>query len=183
MSSAVKWGLITGMVLIVQNLLSSILGIGQDPDVSPYLGILLTVVGLVISFFMIYMGIKEIRDNELHGYLTMGQAIRKGLKIALIAGILLAVYSVIYAKLIDPDMMDRVIAAQEEEWANRNMNEDQIEMAKKMMYIFKNPFLLAGIAIISTCFWGLIQSLIAGAILKKEAPPHMPMTPPSIPSV
>ena len=183
MSSALKWGLITGMVLIVQNLISTLLGVGQDPSVSPFLGILLSIIGIGVTLFTIYLGIKEIRDTELNGYLTFGMAIRKGLKIALIAGILVAVYSVIYAKLIDPEMMDRLLAVQEDKWAEQNMTEDQIAMARKMMSFFKNPFLLAGLAILSTCFWGLLQSLVAGAILKKDAPPTFPTAPPSIPSV
>jgi hypothetical protein len=40
---------------------------------------------MIITFFTIYMGIKEIRDGELNGEMTTGIAIRKGMKIALIA--------------------------------------------------------------------------------------------------
>jgi len=183
MSSALKWGLITGMVLIVQSLISTVLGVGTDPSVSPFLGFLISAVGIIVTFFTLFTGIKEIRDTELNGYLTMGGAIKNGLKIALIAGLIAAVYTIIYAKFIDPGMMDKIIAAAEEQWTERNMTEDQMDMARKMMTIFRNPFLIAAMVILSTCFWGLIQSLIAGAILKKEAPPTLPMTPPSIPSV
>lgn len=183
MSSALKWGLITGMVLIVQSLISTVIGVGTDPKMSPFIGILISAVGIVVTFITIFMGIKEIRDTELNGYLSIGMAIRKGLKIALIAGLLLGVYSIIYSKLIDPGMMDRIMAAAEEQWQENNMTEDQMDMARKMLSIFKNPFLIAAFTILTTCFWGLIQSLIAGAILKKEAPPTFPSPPPSIPSV
>lgn len=183
MSSALKWGLITGMVLIVQSLISAVLGVGTDPSMSPFVGLLISAIGIVVTFITIYLGIKDIRDNELNGYLTMGEAIRKGLKIALIAGTILGVYSIIYSKLIDPGMMDRIMAAAEEQWQERNMSEEQMDVARKMMSIFKNPFLIAAFTIISTCFWGLIQSLIAGAMLKKEAPPSFPSPPPSVPSV
>jgi len=180
MSIALKWGLITGMVLVVQSLISNLLGIGQDPNASKMLGYLLTAMGLVVTFVTIYMGIKEIRDNEMNGLMNTGLALRKGLKIALIAGLVAAVFTVIYMKLIDPGMMDRIMAAQEDQFREKNMTDDQIAMAQKMMGIFKNPFLIACIVVLSTCFWAIFQSLIAGAMLKKEAPPTMPPSSPVV---
>src|SRR5689334_15527975 len=123
MSSGIKWGLITGMVLIVQSLLSNVLGVGQDPSVSPAIGFLVTVVGIVATFFTLYMGIKEARDTELNGQMNIGLALRKGLKIALIGGIILGIYSIIYVKFIDPGMMDRIMAAQEAQFEEKNMSE------------------------------------------------------------
>ena len=179
MSIAIKWGLITGMIMVVQSLISNLLGIGQDPNVGPGMGYLITAVGLVVTFVTIYLGIKEIRDTEMNGYMNTGLALRKGLKIALIAGLILAVFTIIYAKFIDPDMMDRVMAVQEDQLIKNNATEEQIEMTKKMMGIFKNPFLTAGIVVLMTCFWAIFQSLIAGAMLKKEAPPTFPPSTPS----
>jgi hypothetical protein len=179
MSIAIKWGLITGMVLVVQSLISNLLGIGQDPDAGSGMGILISAIGLIATFMTIYMGIKEIRDTEM-GYMTTGLALRKGLKIALIAGAILAVFTIIYAKIIDPGLMDRVMAAQEEQMMQRNMTEEQIEGTKKVMSIFKSPFLTAGVVMLMTCFWAIFQSLIAGAMLKKEAPPTVPPSTPSV---
>jgi len=184
MSIALKWGLITGMVNVFQSLITNLFGMGPGMKTNTGLNLLLVAVFLVITFIVIYMGIKEFRDEELHGEMNIGLAIRKGMKIALIAGLITAVYTVIYAKIIDPDMMNKIIAQAEEQWEARNMTEDQMNTARSIMNMMMNPFLLSGIAIVSTCFWGLIQSLIAGAMLKKEVPPTFPpSSPPSEPAV
>ena len=180
MSIAIKWGLITGMVLVVQSLISNLLGIGQDPDAGPGMGYLIAAIGLVATFFTIYMGIKEIRDAEMNGYMNTGLALRKGLKIALIAGLILGVFTIIYNKFIDPGITDRIIAAQEEQMIRKNMSEEQIEMGKKFLGFFKNTFFTACSVVLMTCFWAIFQSLIAGAMLKKEAPPTFPSSTPSV---
>lgn len=115
MSTAVKWGLITGMVYVLQNLISNLLGFGPGGTKGMGLNFLISAIGLVATFFTIYYGIKEIRDTELNGAMNMGLALRKGMKIALIAGIIVAVFTFIYTQFIDPDMMSRIVAMQEDQ--------------------------------------------------------------------
>jgi hypothetical protein len=178
MSSAVKWGLITGMVYVMQSLVSSVLGI--DPSTQAEhkaLSLILTASGIIVATITVYLGIKEIRDTELNGALSIGTAIKKGLKITLIAGLLFVVYWIIYAKLVDPTLYDRIAETQIRILEERGIPEEQIEMSKKMMSYFANPYTSAFFILIMTCFIGLIQSLIAGAILKKDAPPMVPPAP------
>jgi Na+/H+-dicarboxylate symporter len=144
------------------------------------IGLLIQGVLMVITFFTIYMGIKEIRDEELNGVMTTGLAIRKGMKIALIAGILAGVFSVIYTKLIDPGFIDRMMEATETKFDEMNAPESQREISRSIMKFMFNPFLTVPFTILWVCFWGLLKSLVAGSMLKKEAPPSVP---PSIPTV
>ena len=179
MSTTVKWGLITGLVYIVFSLIGNVTGIQQaGGGGSMGLGFLLNILIMVATFFTIYMGVKETRDEVLGGYLTMGDALKSGMKIALIAGIALAVYSLLYATVIDPHMMDKAMEAAEEKWDEMGMSEEQREMSRKWAGMFMNPYILAPFLICWVAFWGLLKSLVAGAMLKKEPPP---VVPPSIP--
>jgi hypothetical protein len=55
-----------------------------------------------------------------------------------------------------------------------NVPEEQREMSRKITGMFLNPVVMAPFMIIWIALWGMGKALIAGAILKKEAPPTMP---------
>jgi hypothetical protein len=181
MSSALKWGLITGMVYVLFSLGSNLMGLQAKGGM---IGILVNIVLMLITFFTIYMGIKEIRDADLNGEMTTGIAIRKGMQIALIAGLLLAVFSVLYSTVIDPDMTQRMIDAAESQFDENNTPESAREMTRSVMKFMSKPFITFPFAIIWVCFWGLLKSLVAGAMLKNPpAPMAPPSATPSVPSV
>ena len=158
MSITLKWGLITGMVYVIFSLVSNMLGLQQGGGSSAGLGILIYLLQWGGTFFTIYMGVKEIRDHELGGYINVGLAFRKG-----------------YMNFIDPDMSDRILEGAEEQWDAANIPEEQREMSRKFTGIFLNPWIMAPFVIVWVALGGMVKSLIAGSILKNEAPPTVPM--------
>jgi len=172
MSTNVKWGLITGMVYVIFSLVSNLMGVQQGGNMM--LGMLMNVLIFGGTFFTLYLGIKETRDQGLNGYLTPGQAIRAGLGMALIAALISGVFSVIYMKFIDPEMASRIMAAAEAQLDARNIPEDQREFSRKISGFMLNPVILIPFTIIWICFWGLIKAAIAGQMLKNPAPPTIP---------
>lgn len=175
MSSTLKWGLITGMVYVIFSLASNMLGLQQGSGGSAGLGILIYLLQWGATFFTIYTGVKEIKENELGGYIDVGQAFKKGMAIALIGGLISSVFTLIYMNFIDPDMGDRILEGAEEQWDQANMPEEQREMSRKVTGIFLNPWIMAPFVIVWIALGGMIKSLIAGSILKNEAPPTAPM--------
>jgi predicted histidine transporter YuiF (NhaC family) len=175
MSVTVKWGLITGMVYVIFSLISNMLGIQQGGGgASAGLGMLMNIVIMVVTFFTMYLGIKESRDIESGGYLTMGQAFKKGMAIAAIAGLIAGVFTFIYMKFIDPEMSQRILEGAEDQWDQMNVPEEQREMSRKITGIFLNPSIMAPFMILWVAFWAIFKSLVAGAILKRDAPPTIP---------
>lgn len=170
MDSGIKWGLITGGVYIAFSLVSNLLGIQDGTGGNTALSFGVNTLMFAATFFTIFQGIKEARDTELGGYLVMGQAVRKGMKIALIAAVISALFAILYMTVIDPEMTDKIMANAEAEWDKNNMPEENREMARKMTGYFTNPLILAPFVLIYTVFWGLIKSLISGAILKRVPP-------------
>ena len=175
MSTTVKWGLITGMVYVISSLISNMLGLQQGGGGSMGLGMLVNILLFGITFYTLFLGVKEVRDTELNGYLNMGQAFRSGMKIAVIAGVIGAIFSFIYMKFIDPGMADMIMEGAEEQWDKMNVPEEQREMSRKITGMFLNPMIMAPFMLVWVAFWGVIKSLIAGSILKKEAPPTAPI--------
>jgi hypothetical protein len=178
MSAAIKWGLITGAVYIIHSLVLTLMGIGpgqSDPGMMG-LSFLINVILFGVTFFTVYTGVKDIRDNEMGGFIDFKSAFKSGMKIALIAALISAVFGLLNMYVINPGIMEEMNAAMEESY--EKMEPDQAEAMSKWMGFMKNPILLAFFGILWVAFWGIIKSLIAASMLKKEAPPSFP--PPAV---
>ncbi|HUR30512.1 MAG TPA: DUF4199 domain-containing protein [Saprospiraceae bacterium] len=169
MSATLKWGLITGMVYVIFSLISNLLGLQQGGG-NLGLTFLFNTILLAATFFTIYLGVKEIRDEATGEYFTLGEAFSAGFKITLIAAVIAAVFTFIYLKFIDPDLMDKVMSSAEEKWDEMNVPEENREMGRKFQGYFSNPYILSAFVILSVIFWGLIKSLVAGMMLRKNPP-------------
>jgi len=168
MSTTLKWGLITGMVYVIFSLGMNMMGIQQSGN--KMLGFGMGAVLLVVTFIPIYMGVKETREQDLGGYLTLGQGFMAGFKIALIAGLISAIFTLIYTKFIDPHFIDTMMSATEDQWDKAGMPEENREMARKWAGYFMNSFVFSAMALFSALFWGVVKALVAGAMLKKNPP-------------
>ena len=51
---------------------------------------------------------------------------------------------------------------------NPNMTQDQIDMSMEMAKKFSTPAITSAFALVGSLFFGLIISLVAGLIMKKE---------------
>ncbi len=127
------------------------------------------ILSYVIFIVSIIAGIKKYRDLN-NNYLTLGQAMKVGIGIALVGGILSAIYTYIFFSFIDPEIITQIMANAEEKMLDQNpdMTEEQIEMGTKVAKMFMSPFALSTMAIIGSLIMGAIISLIGGLILKKE---------------
>ena len=182
MSTTVKWGLITGMVYVFFSLISNMLGLAQKGGFT-MVGLAVTGGLLLATFYTIYLGIKEAKEHDLGGYLTTGQGFRIGMGIALIASVISFAFTLIYMNFIDPTMVDQIKEMAAEQWEKQGMTEEQIEAASKYSGMFMNPWVISLMTIVSVLFWGLIKSLVAASILKKEAPPTLHEEAPPAPTV
>jgi len=185
MSTTVKWGLITGMVYVFFSLISNMLGLQQGGGGTSNmgLGMLMNVLLFAGTFYTLYLGVKECREQDMDGYMTLGQGFKAGMKIAVIAATISGIFTFIYMKFIDPDMVDRIMEASEAQFDEMNVPEEQREMSRSIAGWFLNPVLMAPFMFIWVSFWGLIKSLIAGSMLKREAPPTLHEEPPTVPTV
>lgn len=167
LSTAVKYGLIGGGIATVWTLLTSLLGINPGSGTGAILGL---VVGIGIYGGIVYAGIKQHRDDELGGYITMGRAFLLGLVTCVITGIISGIVGFIYYNYIDPAAMELAIEASIEMMESFGLPEDQMEEAAKgardgfgFGKLMLNSVIMSGI-------FGAIISAIMGAIMKKEAP-------------
>lgn len=127
-----------------------------------------SVVPLILSVGLINYGIYQFKkDNS--GFVSLSEALKVGVGISLISGIIGTIYGVILTEFLDPEFMNKTfeIAKQKMLDANQELSMEDanqaIEMSKKFTSL---PIRIAG-GLISSVFIGFFVSLIGGLVLKK----------------
>jgi len=132
---------------------------------------------MVLGFSLIFVAVKNFRDNLNGGIISFGKAIQIGLLVTLIASTVYVVVWLIDYYFFIPDYMDKYAAALLTDLKASHTSQVQIDKqmaeftASAKMY--KNPFFNALLTYSEIAPVGIVISLIAGLILKKKAEPTL----------
>ena len=157
----INYGGILGLTSILTSVSVYAMGKAYDPHWS------VSVISFAIMIAIISFGIKKVKESN-DGFLSLGEALKVGLGIALIAGIISVVYTYIFTTVIEPDYFTTMAEVQEQKWIDADMSEEQMETASAMMEKMSGPMITSAISIIASLFFGFIISLIAGLIMKQS---------------
>jgi hypothetical protein len=160
LKNALYWGVIMGVILIIYSLIMYFLDLSLEKWVNwiSYIFIIAILIFATINY----------RDKELGGAMTYGQALGFGILTILFAQIINGVYSYIFMKFIDPGIIDKILAMQEDEMIKKGIPEDQIENAMEMVKKFMTPLIINVIAIPVSTFFGFVITLITSIFLQKK---------------
>ncbi len=163
-----NYGLLLSLATITLSIVVYVMGLSAE---QPWWKSLLN---FVFMGAIIYMGLKAFR-TENGGFLSLGDALKTGLAISLIAGIIGAIFTYIFVNFIEPDFIANLLVVTREKMItqNPNMTQDQVDTAMGYTEKFMSPFIMTAIALIASLFFGFIISLIEGLILKKDRPTHL----------
>merc|ERR1712108_7231 len=102
----------------------------------------ISAISTIITIVILYYGIKTYKSKN-GNYLTIKEAIKTGLAIAAIGGIIGALYSFLHYTFIQPEFIEaiREKAYLDMTTQNPNMTDEQLATGNKMMNIFTSPFL------------------------------------------
>ncbi|MBN2862285.1 MAG: DUF4199 domain-containing protein [Bacteroidales bacterium] len=156
-------GLILALIGIVYTLVMYFL----DLSLNKVQGYVFILVQLVVLFYLV----KSYRDNYMHGIISFGQALGAGVVICLYYSIIIAVFTFILYKFIDPDLVDRTLAMTEELMLKRGLSQAQMDTAMGVQTKIMKPGFIAGMGIFGSMFQGLIMSLLIAAFVHKEGNP------------
>lgn len=161
----VNYGLILGFATVILSVITYLLNMPLE------IGWISGLLGIIIMISIIVIGIKKFRANNNQS-LSLGEALKIGLGIAVIGGIIASIYQLIFLTYIDPEYITRVQELQLEKALEQNpdMSDEQIEMIKKMGETTSSPWISFAGALIGNLFFGFIISLIGGLILKRDNP-------------
>lgn len=162
---AMNYGLILALSTIVLSVIVYAMGMHME---QPWWQ---SVLNFAIMTTSIVYGFKAYK-KEGDGFLTLGEALKTGLAISLVAGIVGSIFTYLFVTVIEPDFVVQMLEVTREKMITDNpqMTEDQLEMAMTMTEKFMTPTMMTAFGLIASLFFGFIISLITGLIMKQNRP-------------
>ncbi len=159
--TAIRFGVIGGLVSIVWILVKNMSGLATSS--------LAGIIDFVIYGFVIYSTIKGVRDLQ-GDHISLRKAIGVGVIACAILGLISGFFNYIYYNFIDPSAVDEIVAYTVEMMEGFGMEEDVLEAtaqsAREGFTLVRQT--LGGLG--GGTLFGLVGSLIGGAIMKKDPP-------------
>ena len=141
-------GLILGLVSVLMSVVIYAMGLIYEQDWK------VALLSFIIMAVVIFIGLKKFKEGN-NDLLSLGQAIKIGLGIALVGGIIGVAYNQIFINFIEPDFMENMMKVGEQKMLeqNPNMTDEQLEMAKGMQEKMSSPLLGAAMGIVGSLFF------------------------------
>jgi len=130
---------------------------------------------IVLSFLLVFFGVRSYRDNVAGGALTFGRALAVGLLISLIScAFYVATWELIYYKLA-PGFLDKYTAHVIEKARAGGAPPEQLQATAVRMEEFKklyqNPLVNIAFTFLEPFPIGFLVSLISAGVLRRRAGP------------
>jgi len=164
----ITFGLISGVV-------SSLMMAATVPfagKISFDKGLVVGYTGIVLSFLLVFFGIRSYRDNYGNGQITFSKALTVGISITVISCVCYVVtWEIIYFNFL-PDFMEKYGAHMVERAKAAGASDAailaKVEQAKKYKEMYDNPLINAAMTFIEPFPIGLIMTLISAAVLRRK---------------
>lgn len=161
----INYGVLLGILSVVLGVIMYVTNAYLNPS------FYFSIVSFLIMVVVIVLGIRTYKIAN-QSYLSLTEALKLGLGIALVGGIIGAIWQLLLMTVIEPDYMMQMADMQREVMLERfpNMTDAQIDDAMAMNEKFSSPWIMMAIAIIGSLFFGFLISLVTGLIMKNKNP-------------
>ncbi|WP_181309063.1 DUF4199 domain-containing protein [Rufibacter sp. XAAS-G3-1] len=160
-SVGVRYGIMTGFASIIFSLVLYLTGLHTNKMVS-YLGMIIPIVGIVMAY--------NYFKKENNGFMSYGQGLGTGTILSAVSGVLSGIFTYIYLKFVDANIIQQIRNASIEEMESKGMSDEQIEQATSMTEKFTSPEMMLVMGFIGAIILGFILSLVIAAIMKRNRP-------------
>ena len=161
---AMNYGALLGLILVVIAVIMYVTNMAIEGKQWPMY------IYYLIFPIVIFIAVNNYKKTN-GGFLTISEALKVGVAAAVISGIIYLLYNIIFQYIIEPGFAEQMLEASRDKMREMgNFSEDQIEQSMQWVKWATNPFLGGAIFIGFSAFFGLIYSLIAGAIMKNKNP-------------
>lgn len=168
--TALKWGVIGGIVFIIASLIKFLLA--ENYMATNWVD---NVVQYAILLGIVIMAQIDHKKNDLNGSMSYGRSLGVGVLAVLFASIILAIYSAVFMSYILPENMmevaiqDAILKAQESVEQNGMEMTDQIAASQEKWIRFMfQPSAIIFMVILGLGIMGTIFSLITSIFIKKN---------------
>jgi hypothetical protein len=161
MNKAMLWGLIIALSsMIVTTIYYSTDNMFSQS--ASWISIAIFIVGIVLVTLSYK---KSIDQNTPFPY---SKALGLGVSTMFFASLILAVFTFVLYKIIDPGLVDEMLTFTEDKLLESGVNENMIEQQIEMQRKFMTPAILSLSQVFTIVLYGLVISLITSIFLKKK---------------
>jgi hypothetical protein len=159
---AMNYGIILGVIMISISVITYVTGMALNGEQWP------TYIYYIMYPVVIFYAIGQYKKSNA-SLLSIREAIKVGLAIAVISALVNIIYGLIFNYLIDPGFMAQAMEATKDRMLEApNANPDAVEQTINAMEMFSNPLIGSAFWIAMSTVFGLIYSLIAGLVMKND---------------
>lgn len=156
-----KYGIIGGLISSLLGTLNWLL-IAQSVGVSASQAV--GYISITISLLCIPLGVRYFRDKLNGGLVNFGQAFRIGLGITIIAGVVMAIHSVLFFALQKQEFLD---------WQRKDLSQAELaafnEQLAQMPDFTFTPWFQGIVMFFMVFFIGAVVNVVSALVLKKES--------------
>ena len=160
------FGLISGAVLsLLMGISMAFIGHIGDK------GLIIGYTTMVVSFLMVYVGIKTYRDNVLGGLIKFGKAFQVGILIAVIGSVCYVATweALFYGTDVGEKVLAQMVEQEKTRGVNQAENDAKIAEMKKLQELYRsNPFVNAALTFIEAFPVGLVITLVSAGVLSRK---------------
>lgn len=172
-----SFGLISGAISSLMMVATAAFGNRIGFDKSAVIGY----TSIVLSFLMVFFGIRSYRDNIGNGQITFVKAFAVGISITLISCICYVVtWEIIYYNFL-PDFWDKygghLVEKLRTSGASPAAVQAKLQEVAKYKKLYKNPLVNAALTFIEPFPIGLLVTLLSAAVLRRRPQPQPEQSP------
>ncbi len=167
--SGLQLGFLFGLIMVLEFVIMYV--IGMESLINGPVGLTVNLLNfIVLPFILITIACKNFKKTN-GGFISLSQALKVGVTLMFIAGLVYAVFNLIF-NFIFPEFVEEMIQIVRTQTIEKNpqLTEKQLDAILSMQRKFMNPAIASPVTVAMYSFFGLIYSLIVGAIVKKEKP-------------
>ncbi len=165
---------------VISGAISSLMMVGTVP-IRHMIGfdksIVIGYTSIVLSFLMVYFGIRSYRDNLGHGQITFLKAFAVGISITVLSCLCYVVTWEVMYYTVFPDFWYKygayLVEKLQASGASPAAVQAKLQQVTKYRELYKNPFFNAALTFIDPFRIGLVITLISAAVLRRK-----PLVPP-----
>ncbi|SKB30272.1 DUF4199 domain-containing protein [Daejeonella lutea] len=129
---------------------------------------------MLLAFSLVFVGVKNYRDNHRGGIITFGKALQVGLAISMVASTIYVLTWLIDYYVFVPDFMEKFSAhllqkGKDSGASAAEINRQAAEL-NSMKELYKNPIMVILFTYLEILPVGLVVSFLSALILKRKSP-------------
>lgn len=166
--SGLQLGLLFGVIMVLEFVISYVIGI--EKLIGSSFGIVINLLNyLILPCLFIFLGCTNYKKMN-GGFVSFSECLKIGISITVVAALIYAIFNLVF-NLIFPEFSNQILAITKSEILkkNPNMTAEQMDMAISMTKKFMSQYIVFPVTIAMYAFFGLLYSLLVGAIVKKDS--------------